>query len=235
MSDENASSAPRHASSPSGALPAPKHPAGWIDRLRDLSDLIASRPPWLPALVGAATIVAVVSVWWMWNAVRVDASIEDRLPRVSAPAVELTVPMVHVHLSGRVATPGVYRLRPGERVVDLIDMAGGAISGADVDQLNLAAVVHDGDRIHVPRVGDTASPMAGGSVAGGSVVDGVVDLNRADANELERLSGIGPALAAAIIDDRTRNGPFASVDDLQRVSGIGPAVVGRLAETARAG
>ena len=55
-----------------------------------------------------------------------------------------------------------------------------------------------------------------------------INLNTATASQLETLDGIGPKLAQRIIDDREANGPFASVDDLDRVSGIGPATVENL-------
>jgi competence protein ComEA len=140
---------------------------------------------------------------------------------------------VVVHVAGAVAGPGVYRLDGDARVHTAIDAAGGATADADLDGLNLAATVADGQRIYVPVVGevDPATVPSGGpsvgaadaGTSGTSPVTGPVDLNRAGVAELETLPGIGPATAAAIVDDRARNGPFASVDDLDRVSGIGPA------------
>jgi competence protein ComEA len=112
-----------------------------------------------------------------------------------------------------------------------IDAAGGATTVADLDGLNLAAPVVDGQRIYVPIAGEV-DPVAvpSGPVAGGdpSAPDAPIDLNRAGIADLETLPGIGPATAAAIVDDRDRNGPFASVDDLDRVPGIGPAKLGAL-------
>lgn len=133
---------------------------------------------------------------------------------------------VTVHVAGAVADPGVHVLPAGARVVDAVDRAGGATTAAELDGLNLAAPVVDGQRIYVPEAGevDPASVAPGPPPVEGSVApSGPIDVNRATAAELERLPGVGPATAAAIVDDRERNGPFAAVDDLDRVPGIGPA------------
>jgi competence protein ComEA len=134
--------------------------------------------------------------------------------------------VVVIHVTGAVRTPGVYELPPGQRVADAIDAAGGALANADPNVLNLAAPIADGDRIAVPAAGAT-STAAGHSHAGSGTdaadAAGPVDVNAASAAELETLPGIGPATAAAILDYRERNGPFASVDDLDAVPGIGSA------------
>ena len=188
-------------------------------RARELLELARERPPWLgPVLIGLA-VIAVVAISGLVRSAQ-GPPVDELLPRVASPQVTLTEPEVVVHLSGRVRTPGVYRLRPGDRILDLLDAAGGATPDADVDRLNLAAVVFDGDRIHVPSLGDLGADLP--AVADPSTDasrSGPIDLNRASAGELETLHGIGPALAAAIVDDRDRNGPYASVADLERVSG----------------
>lgn len=148
----------------------------------------------------------------------------------SVPTAATTRPWVHV--AGAVLGPGVYELTAGARVHDAIEAAGGPTGRADLDGLNLAAPVTDGQRVYVPVTGevDPASVPAGGTsspVADGSVrpdeITGPVDLNTATVELLQMLPGIGPATATAIVDDRDRHGPFASVDDLERVPGIGPA------------
>jgi len=52
-----------------------------------------------------------------------------------------------------------------------------------------------------------------------------IDINSADALQLERINGIGPAKAQAIVDYRTKNGPFQRVEDLEKVAGIGPKML----------
>ena len=124
---------------------------------------------------------------------------------------------VVVDVSGAVEAPGLVTLAVGSRVSDAIEAAGGATADAVLDSLNLARRVADGEQIVVPRAGDAES-------AGG----GLINLNQADAGELEQLPGVGPVLAARIVADRDANGPFASVDDLGRVPGVGDAIVGAL-------
>jgi competence protein ComEA len=132
---------------------------------------------------------------------------------------------VIVHVAGAVRRPGVVSLPAGSRVVDAIDAAGGSASDADLDRLNLASVLADGQRIFVARVGDppTAGVIAGTATPGvdPSNGGGLIDLNLATVADLETLPGIGPTLAAAIIAERDRRGGFTSVDDLRSVRGIG--------------
>lgn len=144
---------------------------------------------------------------------------------------------VTVHVAGAVAAPGVVTLPPGSRVVDAVGAAGGLRPDADSDRVNLAAPLGDGQRVVVPILGQPAPEVLGGGApvgqaggdgsaggAGGSGEDpGPVDINRATAEELDELPGVGPATAAAILDHRTRSGPFRSVDDLIEVRGIGEA------------
>ena len=168
------------------------------------------------------------------------ASVEAASPSAdsspSAPSSTIVSPLV-VHVAGQVAAPGVYRLAGGARVVDAVEIAGGLLPEADVDVINLAAPLADGQRIYVPRVGQappavvtggggaaTGAATAGGSgAAGAAPVAGPVAVNSATAEQLDTLPGIGPATAAAIIAYRDQHGPFTSVEQLGEVRGIGPA------------
>lgn len=135
---------------------------------------------------------------------------------------------VYVDVDGAVVTPGVYRLREGARVAQAIDAAGGLTPEADVAGLNRASKVTDGQKIHVPTVGEQQASIAEAGVDGGAFASsgvsgatGLVNINTANAAELQTLSGVGPSMAQSIIDERTQNGPFTSIEDLMRVSGIG--------------
>jgi competence protein ComEA len=135
-----------------------------------------------------------------------------------------------VYVAGAVASPGVYSLSADARVQQAIGAAGGAIADADLDSMNLAAPIRDGDRVYVPHVGVAVPVVVGASGASGTTassghVAGPIDLNRASVDELDGLPGIGPATAAAIVTYREQKGPFSSVDDLLGVPGIGPAKV----------
>ena len=137
---------------------------------------------------------------------------------------------VIVHVAGAVAGGGVVELREGDRVHDAIREAGGPAPGADLGRINLAAKVADGQYIYVPAEGEDPPPGAGGEPGAGG---GPLDLNRATAQELQTLAGIGPVLAQRIVSHREANGPFATVEDLQSVPGIGPALMGALREDVR--
>ncbi len=129
---------------------------------------------------------------------------------------------VVVHVVGAVGAPGVVTLPRGSRVADAIAAAGGAAE-ADLSGVNLARPLVDGEQLYVPRPGEVVP--ASGTVGAPAVVDdGLVDLNRATEAELEELPGVGPVLAGRIAAAR----PFASVDELDQVSGIGPATMTRL-------
>jgi competence protein ComEA len=139
----------------------------------------------------------------------------------SSPSSTMPSELV-VHVAGAVQHPGVYRLPPGTRVIDAVDQAGGLAGDAQPDAVNLAAPVTDGERVYVPRVGDSVPLDTIGS-ASSDVPTGPVNLNSAGPDVLDQLPGVGPATAAAIVAHREQHGPFASVDDLADVRGIGPA------------
>ncbi len=162
-----------------------------------------------------------------------------------------------VHIAGQVAHPGVYPMPAGTRAKDILQAAGGPLPDADLDQVNLAALVKDGQRIEIPRQSiremqvsrsRIKSGMTGGSgvatkseMAGKARVTGKfgitekptqppspIRLNDATAADLTRLPGIGPKTAKAIVDYRSDNGPFTTLSDLKKVKGIGPKALERL-------
>ena len=162
--------------------------------------------------------------------------------RVSVTTTRPSTPAtIVVHVAGAVADPGVYELSAEARVDDAIGLAGGPSADADLDAVNLAETLADGQRLYVPIVGSvdhSSMPVlspTGSQVGSSEPADdrstlpaGPIDLNRAGGDELEQLPGVGPATAQAIIDDRERNGPFVNVDDLERVPGVGPAKLAAL-------
>ncbi|WP_263730217.1 helix-hairpin-helix domain-containing protein [Cellulomonas sp. SG140] len=129
-----------------------------------------------------------------------------------------------IHVVGAVARPGVVRLRPGARVQDAIEAAGGAAGDANLAAVNLARPVTDGEQLVVPGPGQAAQPSAEPSP---SSAGARLDLNTATLADLDALPGIGPVLAQRILDRRLQH-RFASVDELGEVSGIGPTLLERL-------
>lgn len=205
---------------------------------------ILVRPRVVVTVVLAAAVLAALLMYGPWGARARPASFaaaptavasadaattpweggEEGLPGTGGPA---GAGEVVVDVVGAVERPGVVTLDQGARVVDAIDAAGGAAEGADLDALNLARLLVDGEQVRVPLEGEAP---AAGAASGSS--GGLVNINQADAAALEALPGVGPVLAGRIVTYRDTHGPFASVDALDAVSGVGPAVLAGLADSA---
>jgi competence protein ComEA len=179
------------------------------------------------ALGCVGALFAAAAGWWLLRAPA--TPIEQSLPRASTSAagVATSTPAgsLTVQIAGAVVNPGVYELPFGARVRDLVVAAGGGIEGSDPNALPLATKLIDGQRIYLPKPGETP-PAASDAI--GPLAPTLVNLNLATAAELDSLPGVGPATAAAIITYRTKVGRIASVDSLMDVPGIGRAKVDAL-------
>lgn len=162
---------------------------------------------------------------------------------------------IWVHVAGAVEKPGVYRMKKGQRVYEAVQEAT-PLEDADLDLLNLAEVLRDSQKVYVPKKGE--SPAYGGShgypgsgpptsglgsgsgsgsgPGGGGTGAGApgapvfpIDINTANQQELEALPGVGPVLASAIIERRSRYGPFQRTEDLKEVPGIGDKTYAKIA------
>lgn len=141
---------------------------------------------------------------------------------------------VTVHVDGAVANPGVYTITVSPaRAMDAVEAAGGLAADADTTAVNLACVLEDGTKLHVPAVGEdtvssteasgatSTSDSSSSTTSSGAVAGTKININIATADELTALPGVGPSTARAIVEDRQHNGKFTSPEDLMRVSGIG--------------
>ncbi len=144
---------------------------------------------------------------------------------------------VYVDVSGAVNNPGVYEMKNGSRIFEAVEKAGGLTENADTTSVNQAEKIQDGEKIYIPEKGASGSDgsqitdPAGG--AGSGVVSGggtgassaggnsLININQADSEELQKIPGVGPAIAGKIIDYRNRNGLFGKIEDIKNVSGIG--------------
>jgi len=147
------------------------------------------------------------------------------------PAIQIEIPPVIFHIAGAVKNPGVYQLKSTDRIVDAVKIAGGVAEEANLDSINLAALLKDGQKIIVPyktysetgkeintNTYNNAESMYSSSSDSTSAK---ININTADANMLQTLSGIGPVLSERIIEYRNQNGFFGVIDDIVDVSGIG--------------
>jgi competence protein ComEA len=133
-----------------------------------------------------------------------------------------------VYITGAVPRPGVYALPKEARIQDAISAAGGFLAESDKSQINLAALLEDGQQLDIPYI-EGASPVIGTAVpAVETSTTELIDINTASGDELESLPGIGPTTAQKIIDYREANGPFLSTEDIINVSGIGPGTYERI-------
>ena len=214
-------------------------------------------------MIGSVLSVAFVGVagWWL---VQVpppppEASLSFASTTVAANAtggastssINTTPQIITVHVAGAVKNPGVYRLKYGSRINDGLVAAGGATSAANLDVINLATVLNEGEQIYVPKRGEkphviTIRPQAGGAggVGGAAGAGGIggatssassqqININLASVVELEQLPGVGPATAKAIVTYREKFGAFLKVEDLLKVRGIGPAKLSEILPRAR--
>lgn len=145
-----------------------------------------------------------------------------------------------VHVSGAVLNPGIYSLPCNSRVADAINTAGGSIKTADLEAINLAAFIFDGEKITVPVYGedistdsindDFSSIQDTNSILKMLSKDNPLNINTANQEELESLPGIGPSKASEIIQYRQMHGKFHQIDDLLNVPGIGPAIYNEIVD-----
>lgn len=130
---------------------------------------------------------------------------------------------VMVHISGAVNNPGIVKLDSSKRIVDALELAGGARDDADLDRINLAAKVHDEEKIYIPKIVeeniDTISPLISGTSESGNS-SGKININTADLSELQKIPGVGEKTAQKILDYRS-NSSFSSIEDIKNVPGIG--------------
>lgn len=186
-------------------------------------------------LVISAGVVLAIFLLWSGGAKEIPSASADS----SEPGIEIVDSnqsinqlgpvnkILIIDVAGKVKNPDVYELPQGSRVIDAIKAAGGVGKGADSSAVNMARLLEDGEQIYIES---SSSPTHSGSSASRGTQGGKVNLNRANLSELDGLPGVGPVLAARIVEWRSKNGNFKSVDELRRVSGIGDAKFNELKE-----
>ena len=140
-------------------------------------------------------------------------------PQLNAPLAEILV-----HISGAIKREGVYRLQAGDRLLEVIKLAGGALPEANLSAVNLAEEVKDGQKIIVPEKAKVIVSISGDpSISRSDIPNAnvLININTAEEKTLCTVKGIGPKTAKKIIDYRGKNGPFSKIEDITKVSGIG--------------
>jgi competence protein ComEA len=156
------------------------------------------------------------------------------LTPTGVPGPSPTPEPILVQVGGAIAQPGVYTLPCESRLDALIQAAGGLTSDADVDRINYAVQLRDGDYYYLPMPNETLPETATNAPqnlqAAENGISYPINLNTATQEELESLPGIGPSKAADILAYRDSHGPFLTLEDLANVSGIGPTTVEALCD-----
>ena len=189
------------------------------------------------ALIAVIVLIATVGVWrhaatGEHSQVLAQSSSEGEESEATSVAASPSVPAsagehadVVVYVSGAVASPGVLTLPANSRVIDAITAAGGATPEADLESINLARIIVDGEQIRVGVVGESPPPASAGT---GTDAQACVRLATATETELQTLPGVGPALAQRIISYRATHPRLSSVEELDDVPGIGPSLIEKI-------
>jgi len=172
------------------------------------------------SIISLLIVAGLAAVWLRWK--------EPAPITILPPAPTATPGPIRVYVSGAVTSPDVYSIPPGSIMRDALTAAGGASGEADLNQVNLAQVLRDGDHIYVPKIGEVPTPALVGVDSTEAALSGLLNINTATAEQLEALPGIGPAIAKRIVDYRDAHGPFANIEAIQNVSGIGPTIFGQI-------
>lgn len=159
-----------------------------------------------------------------------DYVVSDFVQSTDVPSLTEEKEQIAIHVDGEVISPGVIYLNSGSRISDAINLCGGATSSADFSKINLAYVLEDGQKVHVPSIYEPDDIETVSNDAGENVIiesrnsnSNMVNINTATQSELEALPGVGASTALKIINYRSQNGKFKKIEDLMNVSGIGEA------------
>lgn len=194
-----------------------------INNIADFKELLLLHKESIKKAALPVTVVAALLFFWISDSSeQKDIEEVDNPPQViaSQDVSENYETDIYVDISGCVYNPGVYMVESGTRLFEVIDKAGGLTDEADIDTINRAEEVYDGQKIIIKPImdgGDTSVSSANTGLDS----SGRININTADSVLLQEIPGIGPSTAQKIIDHRELNGKFKSIEDIKNVSGIG--------------
>lgn len=221
-----------------------------LRKIRDIDTLrlfLQDNKDFLKKLSFPVVVAAAILVFWIWGGqgeeTVIDKTGNETLPAteelteaqkteddsISSEAENSEPAVIFIDIGGEVKNPGVYQVEEGTRLFQVIEKAGGLTEFADVDDINQAEQVTDGQKILVGSTNPNSPYYGKSESAGGSSTSAVrqgeegvlVNINQGDSTELQLIPGVGPATADKIIEYRETNGPFAQKEDIKNVSGIG--------------
>lgn len=214
-----------------------------LDRIKSIwkseriEDYIKENKDVLMKVAAAAVLVVAAFFVFILSEDKQAESVSDNQETIVE--AESETPVILVDIGGEVINPMVAELEEGSRVEDAINAAGGVTDDADLTEINRAAFLEDGDKILIPTKSDKsenaseADTSNGGTETGTVYQDERVNINTADSEQLQTLTGIGPVTAEKIIEYREENGRFDNIEDIKNVSGIGEKTFEKLKDDIR--
>lgn len=214
-----------------------------LDRIKSIwkseriEDYIKENKDVLMKVAAAAVLVVAAFFVFILSEDKQAESVSDNQETIVE--AESETPVILVDIGGEVINPMVAELEEGSRVEDAINAAGGVTDDADLTEINRAAFLEDGDKILIPTKSDKSENASeadtpnGGTETGTVYQDERVNINTADSEQLQTLTGIGPVTAEKIIEYREENGRFDNIEDIKNVSGIGEKTFEKLKDDIR--
>lgn len=182
--------------------------------------------------LGVIVIIVIGSVIY-YNHCRENNSINENTEEIyyeTKEKEEEQENFIIIHITGEIKTPGIIKIKENSRLADAIEAAGGLTENADINKINLAYIISDGQKIYIPNINDKTEDYVNSEAGNGVIIENMesnnkklVNINTATQAELETLTGIGASTALKIINYRKENGKFNNIEEIKNVSGIGEA------------
>ena len=196
--------------------------------LEELKEFIENKKDKIKIVAVPVLVIAAVLFFWLNSGsdeIKIDEGNSSAIEEDGVSQQEVNPPQSHLYvdIGGEVMKPGVYEVSEGTRLFEVIDKAGGLTEDADIDGINRAETVQDGQKIMIGRQGENPNENRE-DYSANTVTDtgeGKVNINTADAAALQTIPGIGPSKADRIIEYRESEGKFNEIDDIKNISGIG--------------